>query len=112
MVDRCGTCGLRFEREPGFFIGAYLINFAVVIIILFVLCMGYVAMKAMDADASLMPIMIAGLLSALIVPVVFYPFARTIWSAFDIGMTPLTDEEIADAADALERGDVGRAPAA
>jgi len=108
MVERCPGCGLRFEREPGFFVGAYLINFAIVIILLFVLCMGYVAMKAIDESASLLPIMVVGLVLAVVAPTFCYPYARTLWSAIDIGMTPLSREEIDDAADALARGDVGR----
>ena len=107
MVDRCGRCGLRFEREPGFFVGAYLINFAIVIVLLFVVCMGYVAMKAVDASAPLMPIMVVGLVLAVAAPVLFYPFSRTLWSAIDIGMTPLTADEVDGAAAALARGEVG-----
>ena len=99
--ERCPGCGLKFEREPGFFVGAYLINFAIVIILLFVLCMGFVAMKAIDHDASVAPIVIAGLIIAFVAPVAFYPFSRTIWSAFDVGMTPLEPHEVTDAADAL-----------
>lgn len=108
MVERCGRCGLKFEREPGFFVGAYLINFAIIIIVLFVLCMGFVAMKAIDHSASVAPVVVAGLVLAVVAPIVSYPFARTIWSAFDIGMTPLTDEETAEADAALAAGTVGR----
>src|SRR5699024_5308879 len=108
MVDRCGGCGLRFEREPGFFVGAYLINFAVTVILLFVGAMGFVAMKAIDQDASPKTILIISIAVALLVPPLFYPYSRTIWSAIDIGMTPLEDEELVDAAAALARGDVGR----
>ena len=32
MKERCPTCGVRFEREPGFFVGAYFINFAVALL--------------------------------------------------------------------------------
>ncbi len=99
--ERCPGCGLKFEREPGFFVGAYLINFSIVIILLFVLCMGFVAMKAIDHDAAVAPIVIAGLLVSVVAPVAFYPFSRTIWSAFDVGMTPLEPGEIADAAEAI-----------
>ena len=98
----------RFEREPGFFVGAYLINFAIVIVLLFVLCMAYVAVKAIDANASLAPIMVAGLVVAVVAPPFFYPYSRTLWSAIDVGMTPLTDAEVAAAADTVARGDVGR----
>lgn len=99
--ERCPGCGLKFEREPGFFVGAYLINFAIVIVLLFVLCMGFVAMKAIDHDAPVAPIVIAGLVISVVAPVAFYPYSRTIWSAFDVGMTPLEPHEIAEAADAL-----------
>lgn len=107
MIDRCRGCGLRFEREPGFFVGAYLINFAVTVILLFIAAMGFVAVKAIDHDASPKIVLIASLAIALIVPPLFYPYSRTVWSAIDIGMTPLEDEELADAASALARGEVG-----
>lgn len=109
--ERCPGCGLKFEREPGFFVGAYLINFAIVIIMLFVLCMGFVAMKAIDADASVAPIVITGLVIAVGAPVSFYPFSRTIWSAFDVGMTPLEPKEIAEAAEALRASQAVASPA-
>lgn len=108
MVERCPGCGMRFEREPGFFVGAYLISFAVTVILLFIAAMAFIALKAIDHDASPVPILVASLVVALVFPPIFYPFSRTIWSAFDIGMTPLEDDELEDAAAALARGDVGR----
>jgi len=108
MVERCPGCGLRFEREPGFFVGAYLVNFAVTVVLLFVLSMGFVAMKAVDADADPRVPLLAGLVVAVVVPPFFYPYSRTIWSAIDILMSPLEPEEVADAAAALARGEVGR----
>ena len=103
MKDRCPSCGMRFEREEGFFVGAYLINFAVAIVVLFVLCMGFVAVKATDPEASATGFMVAGVLIGLLLPVVFYPFARTVWSAIDLGMTPLEPDELA-AAEAARAG--------
>src|SRR5699024_3261175 len=107
MIDRCRGCGLRFEREPGFFVGAYLINFAVTVILLFIGAMAFIAVKAIDHDASPRTILIISVVIALLFPPFFYPYSRTIWSAFDIGMTPLEDSELAEAAEALARGDVG-----
>ena len=97
MKDRCPTCGMRFEREEGFFVGAYLINFAVAIVLLFLLCMGFVAAKAADPDADATAFLVVGVVIGLVVPVAFYPFARTVWSAIDLGMTPLEPEEEAEA---------------
>lgn len=108
MKDRCPSCGMRFEREEGFFVGAYLINFAVAIVLLFLLCMGFVAVKAADPDAGATGFMVAGVLIGLLVPVVFYPFARTIWSAIDLGMTPLEPDELAEA-EAARAATAGRA---
>lgn len=108
MVDRCGGCGMKFEREPGFFVGAYLISFAVTVILLFIGAMAFIAVKAIDHDASPKTILIISLAVALLFPPFFYPYSRTIWSAFDIGMTPLEDAELAEAAAARARGDVGK----
>src|SRR5687768_5217459 len=52
MKDRCPTCGYLFEREPGFFVGAYLINFAITEGLLFVLLMGFVFWKTNNPDAG------------------------------------------------------------
>ena len=98
MKERCPRCGLRFEREPGFFVGAYLINFAVAIILLFIVCMAVVALKALDNEADLTVPFVIGTVVAVAVPPFFYPFSRTVWSAIDIGMTPLERHELDDAA--------------
>src|SRR5215207_7455555 len=94
MKERCPTCGYRFEREPGFFVGAYLINFAIVEGFLFLMLMFFVAWKDQHPDAAMAPAIVIGLVIGLLGPVVFYPFSRTIWSALDLLMTPLEVREI------------------
>lgn len=109
MKERCPTCGLRFEREPGFFVGAYFINFLIAEGLLFVLMMGFVFWKDQHPNAGVaVPIAIAVFL-AVGAPLVFYPFSRTIWSAFDIGMTPLELREIVEAVEAVDAPDDGAA---
>ena len=49
--------------------------------------------------------LIAGVVIGLVAPVFCYPYSRTVWSAIDIGMTPLEPHEIAEADEALARGD-------
>ena len=101
MKERCPTCGYLFEREPGFFVGAYLINFAIVEGFLFVMLMGFIAWKSQNPDAGMVLAIVLGLSIGLVGPVVFYPFARTIWSALDLLMTPMEMDEIVAAADAV-----------
>ena len=102
MKERCPTCGVKFEREPGFFVGAYLINFAVAEGFLFVLMMAFVFWKDQHPEAGVAVPIVVAVVIAVVAPIVFYPFSRTIWSAIDIAMTPLELPEIIQAVDATE----------
>lgn len=109
MHERCPTCGIRFEREPGFFVGAYLMNFAIVIVLLFIECMAFVGWKATHQDAGVTVPIVAGLIIAVVAPLFFYPYSRTLWSALDMGGTPIEPDEV-DEAEAFLRGDEVPAP--
>ena len=50
-----------------------------------------------DAGAAI-PLGI-GVFIGVLAPPFFYPFSRTVWSAIDLGMTPLEAAELADAAE-------------
>lgn len=101
MKERCPTCGYLFEREPGFFVGAYLINFALCEGFLFVLLMGFILWKNAHPEVGMAVPIAIGTVIGIGGPIVFYPFARTIWSAIDLVMTPLEVIEIVAAADAV-----------
>lgn len=105
--DRCTGCGVRFVREEGYFTGVYLVNFAFVLVVLFVMIMGFAIWYGREGDAPLTLALVAGGAVALVLPVVFYPWARTIWAAMDMIMSPLDDDEAAAAAAAVaeSRGD-------
>ncbi|MCB1039935.1 MAG: DUF983 domain-containing protein [Acidimicrobiales bacterium] len=105
MKDRCPTCGYLFEREPGFFLGSYFINFMIAEGFLFVLAMVFVVAKASHPDTGLAVPVSVGVAIAIVGPVVFYPYSRTIWSAFDLMMIPLEIDEIVEAADAVGGGE-------
>lgn len=109
MRDRCPRCGVRFVREEGYFTGVYLVNFGVVLAVLFVMVMGVALWLGTHPDASAVPFLVAGTIIAVVVPIAFYPFARTIWAALDLAMTPMELDEILDASEARSDGpdDVG-----
>lgn len=94
MVDACPRCGLRFERENDFFLGAYVINLAVteglLLIGLFVFIL--VAVGG-DADVPLVPVLVVAGLMAVGGPLLFFPYSRTIWAAIDLAMRPVPMEE-------------------
>lgn len=86
MKPECPRCGLRFEREEGFFLGAYVVSIAVTEAVLgLYLVIGF---------AVTLPNPPVGLLIVLAVPVIAvtalgsYPFSKTIWAAIDLVMHP------------------------
>ena len=103
MHDRCPRCGMRFEREEGFFVGAYLINFAIVEIALFVVLMGF-DRRAVAGRRRRPQVSRSSSCAALAVlgPLVTYPWSRTIWSAISLAMHPLELDEIVSARDHLD----------
>jgi hypothetical protein len=96
MVEHCPGCGMRFEREEGFFLGVYFFN----IVITQAAVMAYVAIAfALTLpDAPLGPILAGAVAIAVAVPLVCYPLSRTLWSAVHLLMQPLEPAEQAEAA--------------
>jgi uncharacterized protein (DUF983 family) len=95
-VDRCRTCGYRYERQPAFLLGAVTMNTIVTFgLLAVVLVVGSILSYP---DIAVVPMLIAAGLVAVVVPIVFYPFSYTIWAAVDLAMRPLDPAEQADAA--------------
>jgi hypothetical protein len=97
MKERCPGCGYRFEREEGFFLGAYVINLAVAQGMVILLAVAPLILRlANDPDASILPFVVGGLIGAIVAPVVFYPWSKTVWTAFDLMLRPLAVREPTD----------------
>lgn len=88
MKERCPTCGFKFEREDGFFLGAFVVNAAVTEFGILVVLVACVALTLPDPPLYLL---VAAITAAVVVPIVTYPFSKTVWSAIDLGMHPLED---------------------
>ena len=89
MKERCPRCGYLFEREEGFFLGAYVINLAITQGLLLLLAVvPLIVLLSSRPDQSLVPIVIGGLAAVVIGPVAFYPFSKTIWTAIDLILRP------------------------
>jgi hypothetical protein len=90
---------MRFEREEGFFLGAYVVNFGVTETLLLVVLMAYVILQAnTEGGVPLLPVVSVAVAAAVAMPLFFYPFARTVWVAIELVMRPLDADEKADAA--------------
>ncbi len=81
LVPDCPRCGLHFERESGYFVGALAIN---MIVVGGVFAAVFVALVA----ATVPNIPVAPLLAVLVplmlfAPILYYPFSKTVWMAVD-----------------------------
>jgi uncharacterized protein (DUF983 family) len=100
MKDRCPRCGLKLIRHEGFSLGSTTINMVVTFgLFLLIIVVGTIVTYT---HIRVVPVTIAGLAVAIIVPIAFYPSAQTIWSGIDLAMRPLDPVEQAEAATFLE----------
>ena len=106
MRSHCPTCGVRFQREEGFFASAVFVNLAITEVLLFVwIAVGFLATLP---EPPVLPLVAGAVAICVVVPLVFYPFSKTIWFAVHLAMQPLDpDEEAEAAAVRFERGDGG-----
>ena len=91
MADACPRCGLVFRRSPGQWLGSWFLNIcvaqtAVTLVLL-------IAVAATWPAPPMAAIGIADIAVAIIVPFLFFPFSRTIWTAIDLIMRPLELDE-------------------
>ncbi len=93
LVERCPSCRLRLERENDFFLGGYVINLAATEILLAIALMAYVVRISAEPGTSLIPVLVVGLVISLVLPVLFFPFSRTIWMAIDLAMRPVPGDD-------------------
>jgi uncharacterized protein (DUF983 family) len=86
LRDRCPTCGLTFTRgEPSdYWLGAYAINL--------VLAEGLAAVIALAVLRVIwpayMPAQITGMVLAVALPILMFPWSRTLWLAWDLSFRP------------------------
>jgi hypothetical protein len=91
MVESCPRCGLQFQRVPGQWLGSWFLN--IVLVQASVVAVLVIGVASTYPDTPIGPIFAIGLVVAIVVPILFFPFSRTIWTAIDLAMRPLTFDE-------------------
>lgn len=92
MRKHCPRCGLRFEREPGYWVGAVTIN-TIVIFGTFLLVFGGMVVLTWP-DVPWATVLVVTALANVLVPTFFYPMSKTVWLALEMSWHPLEPEEI------------------
>ena len=103
MVERCPRCGLRFERIEGHWLGALGLNTIVSFAVLFVVVAAGLVLS--HPGYAMVPLAVAAGATAVLVPLAFFPFSKTLWTAIDLLMRPLAPGEAAPAAELGGRTD-------
>ncbi|MGO4884795.1 MAG: DUF983 domain-containing protein [Bryobacteraceae bacterium] len=84
MLDRCAVCGLKFEREPGYFLGAMYISYGLSIAPVLLLVLLIWRLSGWSYDWSVAAAFVAYL--PFVPPVT--RFARVVWMYLDQGFDP------------------------
>ena len=93
MVDDCPRCGLHFHRADGQWVGSWFVNiFVGETVVLAVFMVGVLTTFSEKSPPMLQIGVLAGV-AAVAVPFLFFPFARTIWTAIDLMVAPLDLDE-------------------
>jgi uncharacterized protein (DUF983 family) len=80
MRERCAHCGLAYEPEQGFFLGAMYVNYAVTVSVGLgtVLFVDWLHPMSLTSQLSIaIPLM-------ALVPVLFFHHARSLWLALNL----------------------------
>jgi hypothetical protein len=84
MHSECASCALRFEREPGFFLGAIYFNYgltAVIAATTFIL-------TTLVGRVNQRHLLWATMAFVAVFPLWFFRYARSLWLGFDEFMDP------------------------
>jgi uncharacterized protein (DUF983 family) len=77
---QCPRCGVVFEREDGYFLGAYAIN----LIAAEFLGFGGILILLVWTELSTLALQMIAVVVAIGLPVLAYPFTRSLWMALDL----------------------------
>ena len=87
MSGRCPTCGLEFEREPGYFTGAMLVSYALAVPVLGAMVIGLMVVGGLDA----LPALLIGDTAYLALVPFIFRYSRVVWLHFDWTIDPQRD---------------------
>lgn len=106
IAERCPRCGLRLQREEGGFLGSMTVNYAVTALVWVVVLVAWLVLDLPDVHVAALTV--TSIAIAVIVPLAFFPFAKTIWAAVDYLVYRSTPEYVSQEMADRARGNGGR----
>ena len=83
MHECCAACGLRYEREQGYFVGAIYVNYAVTVVV----AAGTVLILDWTVGLTLTAQLVIGIALGALVPLLFFRYARSLWLSLEYLVT-------------------------
>jgi uncharacterized protein (DUF983 family) len=83
MAERCTSCGLRYERAPGYFVGAIYVNYAVTVALGLGLVVLLDWLVGLDPDLQI----VLAVAVTVLVPLVFFRYSRSLWLGLEYMVT-------------------------
>jgi uncharacterized protein (DUF983 family) len=83
MRPACAACGLRYERETGYFVGAIYVNYAFTVAV----ATGVVLVLDWLIGLTLRQQLVLGIALAALVPLAFFRYSRSLWLSLDYLVT-------------------------
>lgn len=92
MRERCPVCRIRLARgEEGYQVGAYMFNMIAAELIFAAIFLAILVYTWPEPPWS--PLLYGGIALMIILPVLFYPFSKTLFLAFDLVFRPPMPED-------------------
>jgi uncharacterized protein (DUF983 family) len=85
MKHSCPRCGHVFELEQGYWVGAIIVNTAVTEAIFGILFIA--TLIATIPEVPWLPLLLVAVLTNTVIPIVFFPFSKTVWVAVNVFYT-------------------------
>ena len=99
MRERCPACGLVFEREPGYFVGAIYLNYGATTLIAIA---GYFALDAWLGPPVGLQLLVWGTF-AVAFPLWFFRYSKCLWLSLDHLVDPVETRRSHEGGDAGSR---------
>ncbi|HEY0305901.1 MAG TPA: DUF983 domain-containing protein [Longimicrobiales bacterium] len=95
----CAACGLKFDRgESDYYIGAYTLNLIIAELIVVGAMVAVIIWEWPDVPWKAMPYALAA--TAIVGPLVTYPYSKAIWLALDLRFRPPEPKDFVNSVDA------------
>jgi uncharacterized protein (DUF983 family) len=85
MHERCSHCDFQFGRGPGYFLGSIYFNYGLTALLTTATYLGLFLLADVPPEKLLWPLVAF----SVVFPVLFFPFARSLWVGFDQFFDPI-----------------------